>query len=638
MVGSEGTLGFVTEATVGLVPLPAVKALVTLEFDDLLEALGATPEVLRHRPSAVEVMDAFILRHARGHATLDAMLRAIVAGDNPALLCVEFYDDHLDLLLPRLDAFERDLARARPGVRVRRLIEAAAQARVWHLREAALGLSMAMPGDAKALSFVEDTAVAPERLRDYIARFQELVARHGTVAGVYAHASVGCLHVRPVVNLKTAAGVAQFEGIARDVADLVLEFGGALSGEHGDGLVRGAFNEQMFGTTLYQAFRTVKRTFDPDGRFNPGRIVDTPAITSHLRYGPAYRTPEPPSHFDFGSGGFGRAVEACSGVGACRKTARGHDVPLVHGHARRGALDARTGQRAAPGDDRPARPARPRRPRPARGARPLPRVPRVQERVPGERGHGPHQERSAGRALGPARRAAQGEGLRPCAAAGPLGQPAGAAVQPDSRQPAGPRAGRADRGHRPPPGAAGLDPPHAVATGRGAAAGRASRAVLFADTFTEHVDPHIGEAALDVLQHAGIGARVVAAWLLRAPADLAGPARRRDARSAAPPWTPCTTPRRAARPSSSVEPSCLSAVREDLPALLRGPARERAETVARASVLFEAFLEEELAAGRASLALRPGRDRCCCIRTATSDRWGWPRPPRRCCAGFPARR
>ena len=156
-----------------------------------------------------------------------------------------------------------------------------------------------MKSDGKAISFVEDTAVAPEKLRDYIERFVTIVKRHGTIAGVYAHASVGCLHVRPVINLKTSEGVAKFEAIANEVADLVLEFGGALSGEHGDGLVRGAFNEKMFGSELYQAFRTVKRTFDPHGLFNPGRIVDTPPITSHLRFGAGYSTPSPATVFDF---------------------------------------------------------------------------------------------------------------------------------------------------------------------------------------------------------------------------------------------------------------------------------------------------------------------------------------------------
>ena len=122
---------------------------------------------------------------------------------------------------------------------------------------------MAMKDDAKSLSFVEDTAVPPERLRDYIERFLAIVREHGTTAGVYAHASVGCLHVRPVVNLKTEEGVREFEAIANDVADLVLEFGGALSGEHGDGLVRSPFMRKMFGPVLYEAFRTIKQTFDP---------------------------------------------------------------------------------------------------------------------------------------------------------------------------------------------------------------------------------------------------------------------------------------------------------------------------------------------------------------------------------------
>ena len=151
---------------------------------------------------------------------------------------------------------------------------------------------------------------------------------HGTVAGVYAHASVGCLHVRPVVNMKTADGVRLFEALANDVADLVLEFGGALSGEHGDGMVRGPFTEKMFGPALYEAFRTVKRTFDPDGLFNPGKIVDTPPLTANLRFGAGYQTRDPPTVFDYTEyGGLGRAVEMCSGLGVCRKTLEGTMCP-----------------------------------------------------------------------------------------------------------------------------------------------------------------------------------------------------------------------------------------------------------------------------------------------------------------------
>ena len=204
-------------------------------------------------------MDRFILDHAKESPVLDALRRSILQTDPGALLCVEFYGDRAEDLPPRLDALERELAASGYRCRWRRAIAPADQARIWSFREASLGLSMAMKGDDKSLSFVEDTAVAPEKLRDYIERFLQIVRDHETVAGVYAHASVGCLHVRPVVNLKTADGVRKFESIANAIADLVLEFGGALSGEHGDGLVRGAFTEKMFGPVLYDAFRTVKQ-------------------------------------------------------------------------------------------------------------------------------------------------------------------------------------------------------------------------------------------------------------------------------------------------------------------------------------------------------------------------------------------
>src|SRR3954470_2386683 len=328
LVGSEGTLALVTSAKVNLVALPAAKALLTIEFEQLLDALGTTPLILRHSPSAVEVMDRFILDHAKESAALDALRRSILQTEPGALLCVEMYGDRPADLAPRLDALQRELADSGVRCRSRRFVEAAEQARVWSLREAALGLSMAMKGDGKSLSFVEDTAVAPEKLRDYIERFLQIVRAHGTVAGVYAHASVGCLHVRPVVNLKTADGVKTFESIANAIADLVLEFGGALSGEHGDGLVRGPFTEKMFGTALYEAFKEVKRTFDPAGLFNPGKIVGSPPMTANLRYGAGYRTPDPITMFDYTEhGGMGRAVEMCSGRGACRKTLEGTMCP-----------------------------------------------------------------------------------------------------------------------------------------------------------------------------------------------------------------------------------------------------------------------------------------------------------------------
>ena len=293
IVGSEGTLGVVVEARIALVPLPKAKAVMAIQFADLLQALEATPLILAHGPSAIEVMDGFILENTKQSPALDRMRRTFIDGDPAALLCVELYaDDHRDLP-PRLDAIERDLVAHGFGYRYFRAMDLAAQATIWSLREAALGLSMAMKGDAKSLSFVEDTAVAPEKLRNYIDRFLAIVGRHDTTAGVYAHASVGCLHVRPVINMKTDEGVRKFEALANDVADLVLEFGGALSGEHGDGLVRSPFMQKMFGPTLYEAFRSIKRTFDPDGIFNPGKIVDCAAadLTAPVRRG----VPDAPS-------------------------------------------------------------------------------------------------------------------------------------------------------------------------------------------------------------------------------------------------------------------------------------------------------------------------------------------------------
>ena len=330
MVGSEGTLGIVLEAKLRLVPLPKFKAVMVICFADLLEALSAAPAILAHKPSAVEVMDKAILDNTRQNIALDRIRSKIVDGDPAATLCVEFYADRKeDLPHAAGGLLEEDLRAKQFGYFYYRETDVAAQARIWSLREAALGLSMAMKEEAKSLSFVEDTAVAPEKLSEFIGKFLKIVANHDTTAGVYAHASVGCLHVRPVINLKTEEGVRKFESVANQVADLVLEFGGALSGEHGDGLVRSPFMRRMFGDAIYEAFREIKRTFDPLGILNPGKIVDAPPLTQNLRYGTGYKATNPAStYFDYSEyGGFAEAVEMCSGVGACRKKLTGTMCP-----------------------------------------------------------------------------------------------------------------------------------------------------------------------------------------------------------------------------------------------------------------------------------------------------------------------
>ncbi|MCI0642493.1 MAG: FAD-binding protein [Gemmataceae bacterium] len=344
-VGSEGTLGIVLEAKLRLVELPKAKALLVVQFAELLEALAATPGILAHAPAAVEVMDRYILDCTKLNA--DALrLRGFLHGDAGTILIIEFYGSSLAELPPRLQALEKDLSERGFGFHYSRVTEPTAQAAIWKLRTLALGLSMAEKGDAKAISFVEDSAVAPEHLRDYIAEFLKVVARHGTKAGVYAHASVGCLHVRPVIDLKTAEGVRRFQAIADDVADLVLKYGGALSGEHGDGLVRSPFQEKMYGPAIYEAFRQIKRAFDPSNLLNPGKIVDAPPVASNLRYGPAYVTPEVPTTFDFSTdGGLARSAELCAGVGECRKKRGGvmcpsYQATLEEQHSTRGRANA----------------------------------------------------------------------------------------------------------------------------------------------------------------------------------------------------------------------------------------------------------------------------------------------------------
>jgi len=316
-----------------------------VQFDGLLDALAAAPLILMHHPSAVEVMDRYILDSTKLNPEA-SRLRDFLHGDPAAILLIEFYCDHPDEAGPRLEALEADLRKHGHGTHFLRATDDAAQQRAWKLRTLALGLSMAEKGDAKAISFVEDTAVAPQHLRDYIAEFLDVVTRHGTRAGVYAHASVGCLHVRPVIDLKTVEGVRRFEAIAADVAELVLRYGGALSGEHGDGLVRSPFQEKMFGPELYQAFRELKRAFDPLGLLNPGKIVDAPPLATNLRYGPAYVTPPVPTTFDFSADrGMTRAAELCAGVGECRKQRGGSMCPSYRAtreeqHATRGRANA----------------------------------------------------------------------------------------------------------------------------------------------------------------------------------------------------------------------------------------------------------------------------------------------------------
>ena len=319
VVGSEGTLAVVTSATVQLAPLPKRRGIAAVHFHTLVQAAEATVAANAFAPAAVELIDEVIVERCRSSVGY-APLADFVVGEPGAILLIECFAESDAELHEQLDAITADLSARGMGYATVVEVDASAQARMWQMRQAGLGLLMSMHGDAKPVAFVEDTAVPPERLPEFVARFDAAIRARGLRAGYYGHAAAGCLHIRPIVNVKDPRGLEETEQLAEEIAELVVEFGGSLSGEHGDGIVRGAFIEKMFGARMVEAFRETKRLFDPDGLFNPGKIVDTPDFSDNLRLSPATVNVAPPQGLDFTSeGGLARAAELCNGQGACRK-------------------------------------------------------------------------------------------------------------------------------------------------------------------------------------------------------------------------------------------------------------------------------------------------------------------------------
>jgi len=319
LCGSEGTLGVVVGATLRLVPRPCHQGLVVLHFGDLLEALAVTPAVLAHQPAAVELVDRFILQAARTHLSL-ANRCGFLRGDPNALLIVEFFADDSATLASRLERLAADDAVKGAAFAAERVLDPAIQTDVWNLRKSGLGLLMSRPGDRQPYGFVEDSAVDPGRLREYVERFSAILAREKVDAAYYAHASVGCLHIRPVLNLKDGADVERMRRIADAVSDLALEYGGAMTGEHGDGIVRSCWLEKMYGSRITGAFGEVKQLFDPQGILNPHKIVDPWPMTERLRFGPSFASRSVKTHLDFSRyGGMAGLAGMCSGVGQCRQ-------------------------------------------------------------------------------------------------------------------------------------------------------------------------------------------------------------------------------------------------------------------------------------------------------------------------------
>ncbi len=342
LVGSEGTLAFTTQVELKLWPLIRNKAVGVCHFGSFYEAMNAAQHLVKLKPIAVELVDRTMIGLGRDIAMFQPVINAVVRGDPDALLVVEFAEeDQADNLrqLQRLNELMTDLGFGwnnppRKWGGVVDVTEPALQSGIADFRAAGLNVMMSMREAGKPVSFVEDCAVPLPHLADYTDRLNRIFEKHDTRGTMYAHASEGCLHVRPVLNLKLDKDVKAMRAIAEETFAMVREYKGSHSGEHGDGLVRSEFHEAMFGPRIVQDFKEVKHRFDPDNVLNPGKIVDPPRMDdrSLFRYAPDYRVPELKTALDWSGysgagGGFQGAVEMCNNNGACRKLEGGVMCP-----------------------------------------------------------------------------------------------------------------------------------------------------------------------------------------------------------------------------------------------------------------------------------------------------------------------
>ena len=330
LVGSEGTLAMFRRLHLELQPTLAHKVLAICHFPRFRDAMDATRHIVALHPAAVELVDRTMIELARDIAAFRPVVERCIKGDPDAILLVEFDGDERAELIAgvrRLSVLMADLGF--PGSVVEVTDDAERQS-VWEVRKAGLNIMMSMKGDGKPVSFIEDCAVRLEDLTDYTDRLTRVFEKHGTRGTWYAHASVGCLHVRPVLDMKTEEGARKMRAIAEEACALVREYKGAYSGEHGDGLVRSEWIEPMLGARIVRAFEEIKDAFDPKGLLNPGKIVRAPKFDDRalFRFKPGYRTANLDTALDWsGWDGFGGAVEMCNNNGACRKSDPGVMCP-----------------------------------------------------------------------------------------------------------------------------------------------------------------------------------------------------------------------------------------------------------------------------------------------------------------------
>ena len=611
LVGSEGTLAVTRAIELELAPVPRNRALGICHFPTFRAAMEAAQHIVELEPVAVEVVDSTLIDLAREIPMFRATIDRCVRGEPEALLLTEFAEDNQVENLRRLKLLDELMADLGHKNSVVEAIGPEFQKAVWEVRKSGLNIMMSMKSDGKPVSFIEDCAVPLEHLADYTERLTAVFEKHGTRGTWYAHASVGCLHVRPVLNLKLEKDADTMRAIAEEAFEMVSEYKGAHSGEHGDGLVRSEFHRPMYGDDVVEMFETVKDRFDPDGRMNPGKIVRPPRMNDRtlFRYKPDYAVPEIETALDWSGyagagGGFQGAIEMCNNNGACRKfdagvmcpsyrvTRNERDVTRGRANTLRLAISGQLGREALTstamretmkycvsckscrrecptGVDMAKMKIEVKHaaaklegvtlhdrlvaylPRYAPWARRMPWLPNLRDRIPGLARLG---ERWTGFTADRPLPRWRGDAFR---ASGPFGPEGGAPV------------------------------------------------ALFVDTFNRYFSPDTVRAAIRVLTAAGYrvsiasaGGRPLCCGRTFLSTGLVEEARREADRLVAA-LTPFVE---AEVPIVGLEPSCLFALHDDVPSMLPGP---RTEGLGDHAMLFEQFLARERAAGRLDLPLKP---------------------------------
>jgi FAD/FMN-containing dehydrogenase/Fe-S oxidoreductase len=605
LVGSEGTLAFFNEIELDLQPIPAHRVLGICHFPSFYGAMAATRRIVDLGPTAVELVDRTMIELSRDIPMFRAVVERFVRGEPAALLLTEFAGNDPAENLRRLRALVElmgDLGL--PGAVVEATDPAFQQA-VWEIRAQGLNIMMSMKGDGKPVSFLEDCAVRLEDLADYTERLTRIFEKHGTYGTWYAHASVGCLHVRPVLNVKQELDVRKMRAIAEEAFAMVREYRGSHSGEHGDGLVRSEFHEAMFGSRMVRAFEQVKDSFDPEGLFNPGKIVRAPKMDDRtlFRFTPDYRQLPLETALDWSEwGGFAAAAEMCNNNGACRARdaavmcpsyrATGDEQHLTRGRANtlRLALSGQLGPDALVSEDMRETMALCISCKGCKRECPT-GVDMARMKI-----EFLHHYRKRHRLAPRDRLIAYLPRYAPYAArVGPL-------MNLRNRVPLLAKLGERLFGL----GAGRRLPQWSSRPYRGPSSGTGNEVVLLVDTFNRYFEPENARAAERLLSRAGYrgvaadpaGARPLCCGRTFLAAGLVDEARYEARRTldALEPYLAAGTP------IVGLEPSCLLTLRDEFPAILPGAA---AKSLAVRAQLFEEFVVSERAAGRFRLALTP---------------------------------